>query len=182
MTRSLALAALLLTSCANKEPIGSEDSEYAWPGGMFTMSTTGVSDACTDGAFNSVLLPDGAGTTNEWQYAIEIPSWEELELPQTYEISLQDPFAPMEVTVRRGSAEGELEMNGGEQQGVALDEDNDDCLIEMSIAADIVLDTDSSIHGIATLTLLDRPSQTCPSYAPPCDIDLDFTGVSASGG
>ncbi len=130
MTRSLALGALLLTSCANKQPIGTEDGEYTWPGGMFTMSTIDVEDQCTDGAFNTVLLPNG-DEPNEWQYAIEIPSWEDLEVPMTYTISLQDPFAPMEVTVRRGSAVGEIDMNGGEQGGVVLDEDNEDCRIEI---------------------------------------------------
>jgi len=180
MNRALVLV-LLTLSCSGKQGNADIEEDYTWPGGRFVFSTTGVEDPCGDGAFTAVLLPDGDGTTSEWQYSIEIPSWEDLESPQSYEIQLQDPFAPMEVTVRRGAAEGELSMAGGQQEDVLFDADSfDDCYVDMSITASIVLDDEDTLHGTAALSIIDSDGQTCPLFATPCDVILDFNGEAGA--
>jgi hypothetical protein len=183
MNRLLIVVSLLAFSCRNKEAIGTNpDDEFTWPGGYFVMATTGVDDPCGDGAFAAVLLPEGDDSTTEWQYSIEVPDWDDIETPiSEHAIQLQDPFAPMDVTVRRGAI-GEIEMAGGEQDRIPFDPDSfADCELDMSVTANLVLDSDTNVHGIAIISILERYGQTCPQFATPCDLTLDFTG-EASGG
>jgi hypothetical protein len=183
MNRVILLGLLPLIACANKEPINAEtEADYAWPGGRFDVVTTGVDDPCASGAFSAVLLPEGPGSESDWQYSVEIPSWDDLETPVTYEIQLQAPFAPMDVTVRRGSVSGEVTMSGGVQERIAFDPATfDDCELDMSISADIVLDSETTVHGEATLSIIERYGQTCPQMATPCDLVLRFTGEASVG-
>ena len=106
---------LLLTALA----CTTDDAED-FAGGDFQITTTAVDDGCYDGAINTVFLPDGDDSTNDWANPTYLPGWD--ELPATYTIALQDPFSDMEVTMVDGGAQN-LVVDGASQTAVELDAD-----------------------------------------------------------
>ena len=171
---------LALTACSSKT--SDSGTAFNFDGGNFQFTNTSVSDSCLDGAMTLLFLPEGDGTTNDWQDPTELPAWD--ALPATYTIKLQDPFSDnMEVTVTEGTSEGLLRIEGSEQPDVYFDEENySDCTIDMLINADVVIDDNSSVHGTADITVSDISGDTCPTFdvsadAGTCAITLDFTGA-----
>ena len=171
----------LLCSCASKasESESESVSNYDWPGGIFQMSSTAVDDTCLDGGFVPLFLPEGDGTTNDWEFPIELPSWTDMEFGSTYSIELQEPFSSMVVTVTRGDADGQAVMTGARQTGVAFDEDTyPGCLVDMGIDALIILNGESNVNGYATLSIDNADGEFCPEFDVPCAVELDFIGVA----
>lgn len=141
------------------------------------MTSIGVNDQCADGSFTTLLLPEGDGSTNEWEYPIEIPSWTDMASGVTYEIQLQEPFNAMEVTVTQGDADGIADMIGAKQNDVLLNEDlHGDCTVDMTIDATIVLNSDTDVSGTAALSIDDPQGELCPQLVDGCSVLLDFTG------
>ena len=170
---------ILLCSCDTKESETESFSNYDWPGGLFQLSSTGVEDNCLGDGVDRLLLPDGEGTTSEWQYPIEIPSWEEMEFGSTYSIELQEPFSATTVTVTRGESDGQAIMTGARQAGIAFDEETyPGCVVDMGIDALIILNGVSNVNGHATLTIDNADGEFCPEFDIPCEVELKFIGVA----
>ena len=174
---SLCLA-LSLAACAGKGP----DDTGAWDptdfsGGSFIFTSTAVDDACLDGAFTALFLPEGDGTTNDWAYPVELPAWS--ALPAAYAVQLQEPFSAMDVSVVEGSSVGVLVVDGAAQTGVEFDADAyPGCLVDMDITVDITLDDDDNAHGVASLATSSFDEPNCPVVAAdPCALTLDFVAT-----
>lgn len=171
---------ITLCSCASTESKTEAESTYDWAGGLFQISSTAVDDTCLDGGFVPLFLPEGEGTTNDWAYPIELPSWTDMEFGSTYGIELQEPFSSMTVTVTRGDADGQAVMTGARQTGVAFDEEAyPGCVVDMGIDALIILTGPANVNGYATLSIDKAEGEFCPEFAVPCDVELDFIGISA---
>lgn len=162
---------LLLTALA----CTTDDAED-FTGGDFQITTTAVDDGCYDGAINTVFLPDGDDSTNDWANPTYLPGWD--ELPATYTIALQDPFSDMEVTMVDGGAQN-LVVDGASQTAVELDADQyPGCTADMSIYVDITVVSAGEISATATLTTSNTQGDTCPTItSDPCDITLDLVGA-----
>ena len=167
--RASAMLAVLLSACTPSSSGTSLES------GDYQFETTAVNDACYDGAFETLFLPDGAGTTNTWDTTIFIPGDD--ELPSTYEVDLPDPFLSTEVTVT-GDAETRT-VTGAINEGVELDPDNyPGCLVDMSIDVDLTVVASDEVQGSATLHTSSFDEGSCPVVdADPCDITLDVHGT-----
>lgn len=171
------LIALTFTACTPKGVDSAEPEVFDFAGNAFTMTSIGVNDQCADGSFTTLLLPEGDGSTNEWEYPIEIPSWTDMASGVTYEIQLQEPFNAMEVTVTQGDADGIADMIGAKQNDVLLNEDlHGDCTVDMTIDATIVLNSDTDVSGTAALSIDDPQGELCPQLVDGCSVLLDFTG------
>jgi len=146
-------------------------------GGDFQLTTTAVDDGCYDGALNTVFLPEGEGSTNDWADATYLPGWD--ELPATYDISLQDPWTDMEVTVTDGGAENML-IEDAQQVGIELDPDTyPGCTVDVSIYVDITIVSADEVSATATLTNTNLTGDTCPDMVggDGCTMDLDVVGA-----
>ena len=145
-------------------------------GGDFQITTIAADDGCYDGALETVFLPEGAGTTNDWATTTYIPGWD--ELPATYTIELQDPWSDMEVTMVDGGA-GNMVVEDATQTGVELDPDQwPDCTADASIYVDITIVSADEISATATLTLSNMQGDNCdPIDGDSCDVSLDLTGA-----
>ena len=166
---------LLLAGCGDKDD-DTASSAFSFSGGNFQFTSSEVQDLCFDGAFDALFLPDGAGSTSDWAYPVELPAWD--ALPSTYSVQLQEPFTTMTVTVSAGASEGLLVMEGAEQTDVVMDASGDypDCTVDMDITAEVVIDSEDTAHGSAVLSLADIPVDDCPALlSDPCTITLDFT-------
>jgi hypothetical protein len=85
----------------------------------------------------------------------------------------------MEITVTQGDADGQAVLTGAQQNGVAFDEENaPGCTVDMNIDALILLDGPDNVHGFATLSIDNANGEFCPEFAVPCDVELDFTGLT----
>jgi hypothetical protein len=175
----LILPLLFLSACAGDSGTSADgDKDYSWDGGLFQLTSNAVDDSCLDGGFVSLLLPEGDGSTNDWAYPIEIPSWEAMADGVTYEIVLQEPFTGMEVTATQGAAAGQVSVASAGQTDVLFNEDlYDDCLVDMGIDVLMVLDGAANVHGYAELRITEAVGVSCPLFATPCSVDLDFTGL-----
>jgi len=143
------------------------------------MTSTAVDDTCLDGGFVPLFLPEGDGSTNDWQFPIEIPSWTDMESGSTYSIELQEPFSSMSVTVTQGDADGQAILTGARQTGVAFNEESyPGCVVDMGIDALIILNGDDNVNGYATLSIDNADGEFCPEFDVPCAVELDFTGVT----
>jgi hypothetical protein len=179
MTRTLAMILALSTiACSGGSDSGDDWSPTDFSGGNFQFTSTDVDDSCLDGAFVAVFLPEGAGTTNDWQYPIELPAWS--NLPATLDVQLQEPFSTMEVTIEAGQSEGMMTISSAQQTDVEFDADaNPGCLVDMGITVELVIDDDTNVHGSATMATGSFDEDTCPAVeVDPCQIDLTFTGAS----
>ena len=176
MHRSLLLT-LLITACGG-ETTQTKDAPYSWDGGLFQMTSYAVDDGCLDGGFVPLLLPEGDGSTNDWQFPIEIPAWEDMAEGSTYTIDLQEPFTGMEITANQGQADGQVEITSDGQADVLFNADAyDDCRVDMDIDALIVLNGAANVNGYAELHITDSRGDSCPMFQTPCSVDLDFTGA-----
>ncbi len=169
----LTLATLaLLVGCTEDET----EAEYA--GGTFIVTIEDVQDDCYDGSFSVIFMPEG--TPTEFQDPVEVPAFEDLPADST--LSLQAPFADLDVTWEAGDAEDQMVINEAGQTDVLLDEDSyGDCAVDMLISLDMsVLDADN-ISATATLTTSGFEEDDCPAVsADPCDISLVLTGVNTA--
>jgi len=144
--------------------------------GSFQLTNTAVDDQCLDGAFDVLFLPEGSGTTHDWQFPIELPS--DSDLPATYNIQLQEPFSEMEVTVVSGGDSGTFTIDNATQNDVLFDETNSaDCVVDLSISATITRTDNDNVTGQGTLSVVEYTGDSCPVFsASPCNILLDFYG------
>ncbi len=145
-------------------------------GGNFTVTTIGVEDGCYDNALNTVFLPEGDGTTNDWANAIYLPGFD--ELPAEVEIDLQEPFQDLTVTFEQGG-EDELVVTDALQTEVQLQDDSD-CIADLNANVSLVVLDADSVEGSVSLENSNISSATddCPVFtSDPCTITLDITGV-----
>ena len=142
--------------------------------GIFQFTTTAVGDACFDGGFTVLFMPEGAAT--DWATTTELPAWP--DLPITYTIELQEPFSSMEITVSAG-ADGEMVMDGAQQTDVELGADSwPGCLVEMDISASLDIVGADAVQGSAQLNTAGFEETSCPAVdSDPCTITLDLTAV-----
>ena len=172
MRHLFVLAALV--GCGDKDDTGSSSDEFE--AGDFQFTNTAVNDACLDGGFTVLFLPEGNGSENAWAYPVELPAWD--ALPATYDIQLQDPFSTMEITVSEGGT-NQFAMAGALQTGVVFNEDSyPDCEVDLSIDATINIETSNSVTGQAVMSVDNPSGDTCPVFegGTPCQVDLDFYG------
>jgi hypothetical protein len=144
-------------------------------GGDFQLTTEAVDDLCYDGAMSTVFMPEG--TPSDFSANTWLPADE--DLPDTYSISLQEPFTDMEVTVEAGEATGQMVIRGAQQTGILINEDSwADCIGDLSIDVDITVVDDDTLDGTATLTTENLAGDTCPVIeSDPCEIVLTLTGT-----
>ena len=163
-------------ACNGGNDTGADWSPSDFAGGSYQFTSHEVEDGCLDGAFEAVFLPEGAGTTNDWQYPIELPAW--TSLPATLDVQLQEPFSTMEITVTEGSTIGLMNVASAQQSDVEFDAaNNPGCLVDMGITVDIVIDDAERVHGSASMTTGSFDEDNCPTVeADPCEIELTFTG------
>jgi hypothetical protein len=163
----------LFISCTNSKTDTAQSVDFV--GGNFQFTNSSVDDQCFDGAFSVVFLPDG--TAHDWAYPVEIP--DEDALPATYNIQLEEPFSVMEVTVSSGGSNGSFVIGNALQEDVLFDEERyQDCIVDLSIEANITAVDNDNISGQATLQVVEYTGETCPDFAPsPCNILLDFSGA-----
>jgi hypothetical protein len=126
-----------------------------------------------DGAFDLIFMPEGSETPSDWATTTEFPAFG--DLPSTYEISLQEPFSAMEVTVSEsetGLAIGDAAQSGVELDGVAWP----GCMVDMAISADLMVHSDDMLMGSAVLTTSSFDEENCPEVSSdPCEVLLDLT-------
>ena len=126
-----------------------------------------------------MFLPEGEGSEAKWADPIDFPSWEELSDPVTYTISLQEPLKNMSMTLTRGDQPDTIEMSGGRQSSISLDEDTyPNCTVDMEISAIVFIDTPTRLYGDATLTIERASGSYCPVFATPCDVIVGFVGAT----
>ncbi len=163
------LPALALIACDPSANPG------AFDGGNFQFTTRAVADGCLDGGMDLLFMPEGAGTPNEFADPIYIPGFD--ELPMTYDVSLQEPFNDMEVTVT-GTADTRL-VSGAQNDGVEFDADNyPGCTVDNVISVALTIDSADELTGTATLATSNFTGSTCPvPDEDPCDVVLTLTGA-----
>jgi hypothetical protein len=168
--------ALVLGACVGTDDTGNPD-DFDFPGGNFQFSNVAVADDCLDGAMAALFLPEGPGSRQDWAVTTELPPWG--ALPAAYVMDMQAPFQDMDIEVFAGSAEGTLVIDGALQEGVHFDEATyPDCTVNMDIAADVVIDGDDSVHGVAFFQVSGYAGDSCPPFATdPCQITLNFVGA-----
>lgn len=150
-----------LTTLAVDEPLGADPDD-------------GTQRSCYDGAMTTVFMPEG--TPNDFAAATYIPSWD--ELPATYSVELQDPFAEMAVTVDAGDDEGQMVITGAQQTGVLINEDLwADCEGDLSVDVDVTVVDGDTIDATATMRTVNVTGDTCPALTDPCDIVLTLSGT-----
>jgi len=149
----------------------SPDSAEDFSGGSFQFTTTGVTDGCLDGAFDTLLMPDGTAT--DWANPVELPAHD--ALPSTYMISIQDPYGQIEVTVTEGE-EHTLEVAGAEATDVEFDADTyPGCLIDNSIDVSLTIVDADNLQGTAVLhTSGFTAEEGCPTAPETCDVTMDL--------
>lgn len=160
---------IALLACTPTDTATTKDFE----GGNFQFTTTGVTDSCNDGAFETIFMPDGEAT--DFETPIELPST--VDLPSTYNIDLQDPFTEMEVTVEAGDRSDHMLVNGAEQTGVEWDQANSPgCLVDASIDIDLAIVNPNKVQGYALLHTGSFDEENCPVVtSDPCDVRLDVS-------
>jgi hypothetical protein len=163
------LAALLLSACTPSSSLAD------FTGGNFQFTTQSVTDGCLDGAMDVLFMPEGASTPNDFANPIYIPALS--ELPDTYTVSLQDPFSDMQVTVT--GDESTRTVTGAQNDDVEFDATNHPgCLVNDSIDVALVIDSVDDLHGTATLHTSSFDESSCPvPTADPCTVTLDLTGA-----
>jgi hypothetical protein len=179
MHRILPLAALVLIACGDKDDTASGFDHTTFEGGTFQFTTTGVSDGCFDGSFEPIFMPDGADTPNDWAVTTELPAW--TDLPSSYELALPAPFLAMDVTVEEGGEALMVLAPTAQPGAVVLDEDNfPNCMVEITISADLTIVDADNIQGFATLETagFENDPDNCPVVqSDPCEISLDITAA-----
>lgn len=178
MHRILPLAAMALLACGDKDDTAGFDFA-TFEGGTFQFTTTGVSDGCYDGSFEPIFMPDGADSPKDWATTTELPSW--TDLPASYSLSLPEPFLAMDVTIE-ADGDGVMKLSPTAQPGaVVLDEDNfPNCMVEITISADLTIVDADNIQGSATLETAgfeDDPDNCPVVQSDPCTISLDLTAA-----
>ena len=165
---------LTLFACTSEKGDTAGIAANSFEAGSFQFTSIAVSDQCLDGAFDVLFLPDG--TSSDWQYPIELPSMD--DLPQSYSISLQDPFTNMAITANEGP-NSTISIDDGSQTGILFNEDAyPDCIVDLGIEAAMTIVTNDSVTGIATLSVTNAFGDTCPLFSgDPCTVLLDFQGV-----
>ena len=168
MRLSLLALPLLFVAC---DP---DDSDEPFTTGDFEFETVAVDDACFDGGFEVLFMPDGPETPSEFGAEITVPAAD--ELPSTYPIDLADPFNDMEVTVT-GSGDTRT-IRGAQNIGVELDDEAyPGCLVDMSIDVDLTISNADEVSGTATLNTSSFDEANCPVVtSDPCEITLDIVG------
>jgi hypothetical protein len=164
--------ALLAAAC---NPSGGDDT---FTSGEFAFQTIGVTDACFDGGFDVIFMPDGPNVPRDFGTEIFVPA--EDELPSTYTISLQDPFNDMEITVT-GAGDSRT-VTGAENTGVELDgEAYPGCMVDMSIDISLTIVDADTVDGTAVLNTASFDEENCPAVdSDPCTITLDISGTRAN--
>ena len=173
-TTLLSLALFSLLACGKDTSGDSGAFELQdFSGGLFQISTLAVEDGCMDGAFDLIFMPEGAETPSDWTTSTEFPAYD--ALPSTYEISLQEPFSSMEVTLSEG--DNGLTVGDANQSGVELDADAwPGCMVDMGITAELMVHTDDHLMGSAVLTTSSFDEESCPAVSSePCQIILDLS-------
>ncbi len=152
------------------------EGTYDFTGGNFTITTIGVEDGCYEGALNTVFMPEGDDTPNDWANAIYLPGFD--ELPADVSVDLQEPFQDLDVTFEAGG-EDELVVTDALQTAVQLQDDKD-CVADLNANVSIVVLDADNVEGSVSLenSNITSPTDDCPLFdSDPCTITLDITGV-----
>ena len=182
MIRIGVVGVLLVAACgtdtAGTDASGPAATEFA--GGDFQLYVRGVTDGCLDGGLQALFMPDG----NDQPYALRnvslIPAL--ADLPKTYVLKLEAPFAGMDITAR-AAGEGNIELVDGKQDDVVLTlPGSEDCTADMTLSGLVRPQTDGTVVLAVTVVVddLKSPTETCPVLdAVPCQVVLDMTGTPA---
>lgn len=169
MRLSLLVLPALMFAC---DPSESTDE---FTTGDFEFETVAVDDACFDGGFAVLFMPDGPDTPSEFGAEITVPA--EADLPASYTVNLADPFNDMDVEVT-GSGNTRT-IRGAQNIGVELDADAyPGCLVDMSIDVDLTISNADEVAGTAVLNTSSFDEANCPVVdSDPCAITLDIVGT-----
>jgi hypothetical protein len=169
------LLALTLAACDGAK---TDDTAAAsdFDGGSFQFTTTAVDDQCLDGAFDTLLMPEGADTPYDWENSVEIPAVG--DMPSTYTITVQAPYNDITVTVENPSAD-KISVAGAQATGVEFDPDTyPGCTVDNSIDVDLTIVDADTLQGTAVLHTSNVTGDSCPIFdADPCDVTLDVTAA-----
>lgn len=175
-------AALALAACGDDDTTadagtgGGTGGTEAFVGGTFQLTTHAVSDKCLDGGLDLLFMPDGAGTPYDLANKTELPGT--ADLPSTYKIQLQAPFAAMDVTVTAGATAGAMAIKDAKQAAVAVDAAKwPNCKADMTINADITVDGADTVSVNAKISVDKWDGSDCPAADAGCLITLDMKGA-----
>jgi hypothetical protein len=171
---------LFILACSPK----SEDTatsgieEFTWTAGQFSFETTEANDECLGGALEVLFMPDGPGTPHPFEYPIYLPSYD--ELPVSYTVDLREPFVQMPVTVDSPD-ERVLQVRGSVMSAVELGRAAyGDCVVTMTVDADILPTSSTEAAGNATLTISNPRGDDgrCPIFDDEdCDVTLQLSAI-----
>ena len=184
----IALASIAFAACGDDGDNGTDTGPAAttdtgggggvdFAAGTFQLTTHEVSDACLDGALDLLFMPNGSDKPYDLANTTEIPG--RADLPKTYDIQLQAPFAAMTVTVEADG--GNMKIVGAQQEDVVVDANSyGDCTADMTINANIVVADKDNIDVTATISIAKFESaadQKCPTpKSEPCAVTLTMKG------
>ena len=149
-----------------------DDVAGGFEAGQFAFATHAVDDGCLNGAAEAIYMPQGPAVPEEWDSAIEIPSFD--QLPATYTIDLPDPIGPLEITLEDGAGD-QFVMQPAVLEDMLFDETiYPDCIVDATVAATLNVQTNDHITGSVTLTNTNYEGASCPNVqSDPCDVVLD---------
>jgi hypothetical protein len=170
--RHLILIALVAAAC---KPSDEEPGDFV--GGDFSFQTVAVDDACFDGGFEPIFMPDGQ--PNDFGDNIYVPGAD--ELGGTFDVPLSDPFQDINATIT--GTDTTRVITGADNTDVELDaEDYPGCLVNMSIDVSLTIVDNDNVQGTATLSTSSFDEEGCPDVsADPCTITLDIVGTRVTG-
>jgi len=174
------LAILALVACGPDDDSQQQDPVEKVPleqlqGGDYQMFTTAVDDGCLDGALAALFMPAGPDTPHAFEYAVRIPSVD--ELPASYAVDFREPFMGMDVTVTKLD-ETTLQVQGSTMPAVGLGGNTGDCVADMQADAELWALAKDQVEGSAVIELRDPRGSDglCPVFqADPCQVLLELS-------
>ena len=179
MTRLLLLVlplGLVLIGCATDDDddtaMPDDDVAGDFEAGQFAFATHAVDDGCLNGAAEAIYMPEGPAVPEDWESAIELPSFD--QLPSSYTIDLPAPIGPLQITLEDG-ADDQFVMQAAVLEDMLFDEiAYPDCVVDATVTATLNVQTNDHVTGSVSLTNTDYEGTSCPQVqSDPCDVVLD---------
>jgi len=166
---------LVLIGCPaadDDDDVADDDTAGGFEAGQFAFATHAVDDGCLNGAAEAIYMPQGPAVPEDWDSAIELPSFD--LLPSTYTIDLPDPIGSLEITLEAGTGD-QFVMQEAVLEDMLFDETSyPDCIVDAAVAATLNVQTDDHVTGTVSLTNTNYEGTSCPQVqADPCDVVLD---------
>lgn len=152
----------------------SEELDFTFSTGEFTVSTLAVDDGCLDGGLTPLFMPQGADLAWEWPHPVRLYS--PSVLPQEYEINLRAPFNAVDVRAIEAAPDWQR-LQVARNPSVKLDPERfGECTAYLQGSVEIQLISPDRVRGLASLEMGDPSGDDrCPADMPArCDVQLEF--------